>query len=281
MSFLLGCKSIATIREEKSMYRYLLSCIMLLSLASPSQAEIITEELTYKAGDTTMVGYLAYDNRNNVDRPGVLVVHEWWGHNAYARKRARMLAELGYTALALDMYGDGKKAMHPDDAQKFASEIAGNRELAKQRFMAALALLKKAPGTDAKHIAAIGYCFGGGVVLNMAREGIDLDAVVSFHGGLTTPTPAQPGKIKAKIMVAHGGADVFTKPEQLTGFIDEMNNAGAFYRLYIYSGAKHSFTNPDADEMGTKFKLPLQYNAAADRDSWQAMQVFLQQAFRE
>jgi dienelactone hydrolase len=263
------------------MQRHILSALLLAIVALPAHAAIVTKEMTYKAGDTPLKGYLSYDDSIKGKRPGVLVVHEWWGLNDYARMRARMLAKLGYVALALDMYGNGKQATHPEDAQKFASAIANNMDVGRARFKAAMNLLKQQPVTDANHIAAIGYCFGGGVVLQMARDGLDLDAVVSFHGELGTSEPAQPGKVKARIMVAHGGLDPFTKPEQITGFLDEMNKAGAYYRFIVYSGAKHSFTNPAADEYGAKFNLPLQYNAQADHDSWRDMQEFLNAAFKD
>ncbi len=211
---------------------------------------------------TTLKGFIAYDDAQKGKRPGVLVVHEWWGHNDYARERARQLAKLGYVALAVDMYGDGKQANHPDDAQKFSSEIAQNMALGKARFIAAMAALKNINATDEDKIAAIGYCFGGAVVLQMAREGIDLDGVVSFHGSLGTPNPAQPGTVKA-----------------ITGFIDEMNNAGADYQFEIYGGAKHSFTNPGANKVGVKFGLPLEYNKQADAASWSEMQRFFDRIF--
>lgn len=256
--------------------------ILLTLLAiGTAQAEIIGKEVDYKAGNTTLKGYMAFDDSSKEQRPGVLVVHEWWGHNEYARKRARMLANMGYVALAVDMYGEGKQAAHPEDAQKFSSAIASDMPLARKRFEAALKLLKKHKFTNDDDIAAIGYCFGGAVVLNMARQGVELDAVASFHGSLASPTPAQADTVKARILVAHGGADPFVKPEHITGFIDEMNKANAFYRLHIYSGAKHSFTNPDADSFGKKFELPLQYNAAADKDSWRDLKVFLKQAFAD
>lgn len=261
------------------MQRLCLFGVLLAVLALPAQAKVIAESVTYQAGDTPLKGYLVYDDAIRGKRPGILVVHEWWGLNDYARMRARLLAEQGYVALALDMYGEGKQASHPEDAQKFSSEIANNVELGKLRFTAAMDFLKQQPLTDTTDIAAIGYCFGGAVVLQMAREGVDLDAVVSFHGSLGTRNPAEAGAVKAQIMVAHGAQDPFVKPEQITGFIDEMNQAEAFYRFIIYSGAKHSFTNPGADEFGEKFDLPLEYNPQADRDSWQHMQTFLRDAF--
>ena len=263
------------------MRHLLLSGLLCLGLVTSAQARVIGEEISYQSDGTTLKGYLAYDNESNNKRPGVLVVHEWWGHNEYARKRARMLAELGYVALAVDMYGDGKQASHPEDAQKFSSEIANNMPLGRARFEAAMAVLKGHKATDTSDIAAIGYCFGGAVVLQMAREGLDLDAVVSFHGSLGTSKPAQPNTVKAKAMVAHGAADPFVKPEQITGFMDEMNQAGVDYRFTAYGGAVHSFTNPDANKFGEKFNLPLKYNKQADEDSWRDMQIFLKQAFAD
>jgi len=252
----------------------------ILFFSATAHAALVEQELDYQQGDTTLKGFIAYDDAIKGKRPGVLVVHEWWGHNEYARERARKLAKLGYVALAVDMYGDGKLATHPDDAGKFSSEIAQNMPLGKARFLAAMAALKSNSATDADKIAAIGYCFGGAVVLQMAREGVALDGVVSFHGSLGTPAPAQPGAVTAKILVAHGGADPFVPAEDITGFIDEMNKAGADYQFEIYGGAKHSFTNPGADKVGEKFDLPLEYNQQADSASWAEMQRFFTSIFR-
>jgi len=226
-----------------------------------------------------MTGYLAYDNSVTGKRPGVLVVHEWWGHNDYARKRAGMLAELGYTALAVDMYGDGKQAEHPDEAGKFASQVRQNMSVATERFKAAMKVLQEHQTVDPDQIAAIGYCFGGGIVLQMARQGLDLDAVVSFHGSLATDNPAEPGEIKARILVLHGAEDKLVSPEQLQSFHREMKAAGADYKFIPYPGAKHSFTNPEADVYAEKFNIPVGYNAEADQRSWQDMQEFLRETF--
>ncbi len=253
---------------------------LFLALTGTAAAEIKAETVDYRSGETTLKGYLAVDDSQAGKRPGILVVHEWWGLNDYARNRARMLAKLGYTALAVDMYGDGKTASHPDTAGQFASEVSKNLPLAKARFLAALDLLKQQPTVDPERIAAIGYCFGGGVVLAMARAGIDLRGVVSFHGTLATNNPAQPGKVKAKVLVLNGAADSFVPPEQVAAFKKEMEAAGATYRLVNYPGAKHSFTNPDADAYGRKFNLPLAYNADADRQSWLEMQSFFREIFR-
>lgn len=242
-------------------------------------AAIKHEEVSYSANGVTMKGYLAYDDAVKGKRPGVLVVHEWWGHNEYARKRANMLAALGYTALAVDMYGDGKQASHPQDAGKFAGEVMQNAEGAKARFVAALELLKKHKTVDATRIAAIGYCFGGGVVLHIARAGVDLKGVVSFHGSYATQTPAEKGKVKAAVLVCHGAADQFASPEEIEGLKKEMQNAGVDFQFIAYEGAKHSFTNPEADENGKKFNIPIAYNKAADEKSWADMQQFLKRIF--
>lgn len=244
-----------------------------------AQAAVKGEEVQYKVGEQVFKGYIAYDDAKKDKRPGVLVVHEWWGHNEYARKRARMLAELGYTALAVDMYGDGKQAHHPDDAGKFAGEVRQNMDAAKARFVAAEDLLKKHASVDAQKIAAIGYCFGGGLVLEMARAGLDLKGVASFHGNLGTPAPAAKGKVKAKVFAANGAADPFVTPEEIDAFKKEMAAAGVDYKFVNYPGAKHSFTNPDADELGKKFNKPFVYNAAADKQSWEEMQAFFKKIF--
>ena len=244
-----------------------------------AKPEIECKPVEYTAEGVVMKGCLAYDKDIKGNRPGVLVVHEWWGHNEYARKRARMLANMGYTALAVDMYGDGKQAMHPDDAGKFSSELMKNFDTAKARFMAAFEFLKKQSTVDPGQIAAIGYCFGGGVVLNMARQGIDLKGVASFHGSLTAVKPAEPGTVKAKILVLHGADDKFIKPEQIEGFKQEMKTAGADFQFISYPGVIHSFTNPDADEYAKRFKLPLGYNAEADKMSWEELRKFFDAIF--
>lgn len=256
-----------------------IALLMLLTMILTAHAEVRHEEVTYSANGLTMKGYLAYDDAIKGKRPGVLVVHEWWGHNEYARKRARMLAELGYTALAVDMYGDGKQAAHPGDAQKFAGEVMQNMDAAKARFVAAFDLLKKHKTVDGSRIAAIGYCFGGGVVLHAARWGLDLKGVVSFHGSYGTQTPAQAGKVKAAVLVCHGGADPFVTEEQVAALKKEMADAKVDFQFNSYEGAKHSFTNPDADEYGKKFNLPLAYNKMADEKSWDDMKQFFKKIF--
>jgi len=240
---------------------------------------IVEKEVTYNSGGTVMKGYVVYNGDVTGKRPGVLVVHEWWGLNSYARKRAHMLAEMGYVAMAVDMYGDGKQATHPDDAGKFATEVMENMGTAKARFTAAYSLLVQQESCNPERIAAIGYCFGGGVVLHMARLGLPLAGVASFHGSLATASPAQPGQVKAKVLVCNGADDQFIPPELIKSFKNEMDSAGVDYRFINYPGALHSFTNPEATAFGEKFKLPLAYNEAADKQSWADLQEFFKRIF--
>ena len=262
------------------MKNILASIVLFLAATSLSHAAVQGKEVTYNANGTTLKGYVAYDDAVKGKRPGILVVHEWWGHNEYARKRARMLAEHGYTALALDMYGDGKQAHHPEDAQKFSSEVSKNATLAKARFDAAYVLLKQESTVDAGNIAAVGYCFGGSVALNMARIGEPLKAVVSYHGSLSTEHPAEQGKVQAHIASFTGEDDPMIPATQVAAFRQEMDKAGVTYKVVTYPGAQHAFTNPEADKYGKEFKLPLAYNAAADKASWDEGLAFLAQAFK-
>ena len=250
-------------------------------MKEPTAPDVRGEEVTYQAGDTTLRGYLAWDASKQGPRPGVLVVHEWWGHSDYVRRRAKMLAEEGYTALALDMYGDGKEAAHPGDAQEFMMEVIQNVDTAKARFDAAYELLQKHGSTDPSRMAAIGYCFGGAVVLQMARFGRNLDGVASFHGNLATEAPAERGAVNAEILVLHGGADPLVPAEQVEAFKEEMDAAGADYTFIEYPGVKHAFTNPAATETGKKFDMPLAYDEEADRKSWAELQKFLKKVFAE
>lgn len=254
--------------------------IALFCLSTSAHAAVHGKEVSYSADGTTLKGWIAYDDSVKGKRPGVLVVHEWWGHNAYTRKRANMLAELGYVALAVDMFGDGKQAQHPDDAGKFAGEVAKNKPLAKARFEAAMKLLRKQRNVDGSRLAAIGYCFGGSVVLNMAREGEDLKGVASFHGGLGTDAPAQAGRVKAQVRSFTGADDKMIPASQVEAFKQEMEQAGVNYKVVVYPRAVHAFTNPDADELGKRFNMPLAYNAEADKDSWAQLQVFLAEVLK-
>jgi dienelactone hydrolase len=254
--------------------------VALALVAHSAQAAVKGEEVQYKAGNTVLKGYLAWDDAQKGKRPGVLVVHEWWGHNEYARERARMLVGLGYTALAVDMYGDGKLAAHPQDAGKFSGEVRKNLTMAKARFDAAQRVLKKHPTVDGRNIAAIGYCFGGAIVLEMARLGESLKGVVSFHGPLGTEQPARTGKVKARVLVLTGSDDAFIPAEQVDAFKKEMQAAKVNYRLISYPGARHAFTVKEADEISKKFNMPaLAYNPEADQKSWAEMHAFLKEIF--
>jgi len=274
-----------TFRKEAVMKKLFVVSVLILSFLAvsyPTMAEskIILKPVTYSADGVVMKGFLAYDRNIRGKRPGVLVVHEWWGLNEYARKRAEMLAEMGYTALAIDMYGEGKQAEHPEEAGQFSSELMKNFDTAKSRFLAAFIFLKKQKTVDSEIIAAIGYCFGGGIVLNMARQGIDLQGVASFHGSLAAARPAQSG-IRTKILVLHGADDKFITPGQIESFKQEMNQAGADFRFISYPGALHGFTNPEADMYAKKFNLPLGYNPEADKKSWEELQNFLDGLFKK
>ncbi len=256
-----------------------LACILLC--CSTAWAKVVGKEVEYRSGSTVLKGYLAQDMSLKGKRPALLVVHEWWGHNEYARKRARMLAELGYVALAVDMFGDGKTAQHPSDAGKFAAEAMKNKGVGEARFNAALEFIRRQPEVDPARVAAMGYCFGGGVVLHMARRGADLKGVVSYHGSLATDSPAVAGMVKAKILIFNGEEDKMVPPEQVVDFMKEMSSAGAWYRYKGYPGVKHSFTNPDADAYGKKFDLPLAYDKKADEDSWLESVKFFKAIFAQ
>ena len=248
--------------------RYGFAMTAVLLTLSAGSATVKTREIEYRQSDTVLQGFVAWDDAARGKRPGVLVVHEWWGHNEHARNQARRLAEAGYVGFALDMYGKGKVTTHPQDAQAFVSEVTKDPAVLAARFNAALEQLKRDPHVDTTKIAAIGYCFGGAVVLDMARTGAPLAAVATFHGALATKAPAQPGKVKARILVLAGGADPFVPPEQIDAFKREMQAAGARFDVIVYPGAKHGFTNPNAGQYGME---QLAYNAEADQQSWAAM----------
>jgi dienelactone hydrolase len=240
---------------------------------------IQTETVTYTAGGTTLRGVLATDPAKSGRRPGVLVVHEWWGLNDYIKRRATMLAELGYTALAVDMYGDGKVADNPGDAGALMNGVLGNMKVGEERFAAAYELLKSQPTVDPDRIAAIGYCFGGAVVLHEARIGLPLRGVVSFHGALGSFHEPAPGTVKAKVLVCHGAADSLVPDADIASLKAEMEHAKADFRFVAYPGALHGFTNPDADAKAKQYGIPLGYDAGVDAQSWKDMQEFLTRAF--
>lgn len=258
--------------------KHLLS--LLLLIPTLSFAAVTGKEVTYKAGDSVMKGWLAYDTAARSKRPGVLVVPEWWGANDYARKRARMLAEAGYVALVVDMYGEGKTAANPKEAAALAGSVNKNPPLALARFQAAKKYLSRQPGVKKNELAALGYCFGGGVVLNVARAGEPLKAVVSYHGVLASDINVKPGSIKPAIRVFTGEADPIVPPEQIDAFKTEMDNAKADYKLVGYPGVTHTFTNREADSYAAQFGLPLKYDAHADADSWTQTLDFLKSVFK-
>ena len=249
--------------------------ILLLFVAQSVLAAVVGKDVSYKSGDTVMKGFLAYDDAVEGERPGVLVVPEWWGVNDYGRKRARMLAVEGYVALVVDMYGNGQTAANPKEAGALAGSVNKNPPLALARFQAAERFLAKQPGVKQDELAALGYCFGGGVVLNMVRAGEPLKAAATFHGVLATDMAVKPGGIKPKLRVFTGAADPIVPPEQVEAFKFEMDNAKADYQLVSYPDAKHTFTNREADSYAAQFGLPLKYNAYADGDSWSQTLEFL------
>jgi len=246
--------------------------------AASASAAIKTEAVEYKDGDTALEGYLAYDDSAKAPQPLVLVVHEWWGLNDYAKGRARQLAEMGYVAFAVDMYGKGVLATDAKQAGELAGKLRSDRKLMRQRITAALEAAKANPRVDAKRIAAIGYCFGGTVVLELARSGADIAAVVSFHGGLDTPAPADGKNIKCKVLVLSGADDRSVPLSQIASFEDEMRQGKVDYQIVLYGGAVHGFTKP---ANGNDPSKNVAYNAEADRRSWQAMKDFFAEIFKQ
>jgi len=256
--------------------RYVVSFLIVLALATVGRAEIITKTVSYKEGGVELEGFLAYDNDIPGKRPAILVVHEWWGLNDYARGRAEQLAELGYVAFALDMYGKGKVTQHPTQAAAWMKQVRSNIYQWQQRALAGLNVLKRDPRTDVNRIAAIGYCFGGATVQQLAYSGAALKGVVSFHGSLMLPMNVQVSQVKAKILICHGGADPFIKRGEIEDYISAMEGSGFDYQLAIYGGAKHSFTNPAADQAGMN---ALKYSKIADQRSWEDMRQFFHEIF--
>jgi dienelactone hydrolase len=259
---LLSCNNNAEKKEEKTM--------------APKLKE---ENISYKIDSLTMDGYVVYDENKQGKRPAVLVVHEWWGLNDYTRSRARQLAGLGYIAMAVDMYGNGRRADNPTDAQNLATPFYKDPALAKARFDAALDKLKTYAQVDTANIAGIGYCFGGGVLINIARMGEPLKGIVSFHGSLIG-TPADKSLLRSKILVCHGDDDKFVLPAEVAAFKKQMDSIGADYTFKSYAGATHAFSNPAATANGQKFNIPIAYNAAADTASWNEMKTFFSGLFK-
>jgi dienelactone hydrolase len=237
------------------------------------------ETIAYSADSVTMNGFIAWNDADSSQRPVVLIVHEWWGLNDYARNRARQLAALGYFAMAVDMFGNGATANNPEEAKKLTMPFYHDPQLAKRRVDAALAKMKTHPAADAGKVAVIGYCFGGAVALNVARLGEDLKGAVSFHGSLLG-VPPDKNLLKAEVLVCHGDSDKFVSQEEVRKFSHEMDSIGARYTVKHYANATHAFTNPEATENGKKFSLPIEYNAAADSASFNEMRAFFNRIFQ-
>ncbi|MBI1344949.1 dienelactone hydrolase family protein [bacterium] len=249
----------------------LAGCIWLCSWTAASAA-VQTKTIKYKDGDTECVGFLAYDDAVTGKRPGVLVVHEWWGLNDYARNRAKELAALGYVAFAADMYGEGKTVEHPKDAGEMAGKVRANVESWRRRAVAGLEVLKSQPQCDTTKIAAMGYCFGGSTALQLGYTGADLKAIATFHAALPTPTATEAQAIKAEVLVCNGAADTFIPDMAIQSFKKGLDGAHVKYTFINYPGAVHSFTVADAGKHGNP---GMQYNAAADKDSWENLTALL------
>lgn len=258
-------------------YQMLLACTLLIGLCSTAVAEIRTETITYKQGDQTLEGFLAYDDEK-VDgkAPGVLIVHQWMGLTDYEKGRAKQLAELGYVAFAADIYGQGIRPANTGEAGKMAGKFKNDRELYRARLNAGLEQLKAQRVVDQDNLSAIGYCFGGTGVLELARSGADVNGVVSFHGGLDSPSPEDGKNIQCKILICHGADDPFVSPKDIDAMKAELNDANVDWQMNYYSGAVHSFTQPMAGNDNSKGAA---YNEQADHRSWQAMKSFFSELF--
>lgn len=249
-----------------------------LLTAATAQAGIVTKTIEYRQGGTVLEGYLAYDDQATGKRPGILVVHEWTGLGPYVKSRVEQLAKLGYVAFGADIYGKGVRPSTPADAAKVAGKYKGDRELLRARATAGLEELARQPQVDTSRLAAIGYCFGGTTVLELARSGADLKGVVSFHGNLDTPRPEDAKHIRGKVLALHGGDDPHVPPAEVAAFQEEMRRAGIDWQMAIYGGAVHSFTNREAGNDPSK---GVAYNEKADRRSWEAMKSFFAEIFEK
>ena len=259
------------------MFKSFIAGFVLFVSVSQLNAEVHTRRIAYEHDGTKLEGVLAWnDAHGDEKRPGILVVHEWWGLNDYAETRAKKLAGLGYVAFALDMYGKGQVTTHPNKAGEWSSKIRENTEQWRSRALAGLEILKKQEMVDTDQLAAIGYCFGGSTVLQLAYADAPLKGVVSFHGALVPPTNIE--KIDASVLVCNGAADAFVSSESIQKFEAEMEKIDADYQLINYGGARHGFTNPDAGEFGIE---NLKYDEAADERSWSLMQSFLGELFSD
>lgn len=248
------------------------------STNTTASVNIKEDSVSYNLNGKTYIGFITYDANKEGRRPGILIVHEWWGLTNYTRNRAKQLAALGYIAMAVDMYGEGKTGEDPAAAQALATPFYKDPTLAKTRLDAAMKELETYPQTDTTKMAAIGYCYGGFIVLNAAKLGANLNGVVSFHGDLSG-VPVNKDSLKAKILVCHGEVDKFVMPDAVAAFKKSMDSAGVDYTFKSYPNATHAFTNPAATGIGQKFNMPIEYNAAADTASWNDMKAFFKKIF--
>lgn len=269
--------------KTKSLFLNSLTLFIMISSslivhAQPKPSNIKEETVTYSQDGVTYKSYVAYDENIKGKRPIIMVIPEWWGLNDYPKMRARMLAELGYFAMAVDMFGDGKIANNPKEAQDLTGPFYMDPTLTKSRIEKAIKEAEMFPQADPANIAGIGYCFGGYAILNAAKLGADLQGVVSFHGGLGGVVPIK-GLLNAKILICQGADDKFVSMKDLDLLTHQLDSIGADYSVKIYPNATHAFTNPASTENGKKFNMPIAYNADADRDSWNDMKMFLNKLF--
>jgi dienelactone hydrolase len=255
--------------------KHIFLTICILALAVSANAKIVSKAVQYTQNGTVLEGYLAYDDAAQGRRPGVLVVHEWWGLNDYVRSRVDKLARLGYVAFALDMYGKGIYTTNPAEAKELSGHLLGTPQM-RERARAGLNILRNNSQVEPKKIAAIGYCFGGTTVLELAYSGEDLAGVVTFHGGLTAAKREDLSRIKAKFLICHGADDGFISAEAINAFQEGMRKSGVDWQMIFFGGAVHGFTNPGADQYGIK---GIAYNKKADERSWHYMQLFFKEIF--
>lgn len=258
-------------------YTAIIAMVGILAFHAQVEAKIQRQSIPYQHGEVKLEGVMAWDDSITGKRPGILVVHEWWGLNDYAEKRAEQLAALGYVAFAVDMYGKGKVTDHGDQASQWANAVTTNLSVWQARALEGLKILEGHPQVDPQKLAAIGYCFGGATVMQLVYGGAPVRGVVSFHGSLPIPPASQRINSSAKVLIAHGEADPFLTPEHIENFQSSLDKSGLDWHMVVYGGAQHSFTNPSANQYGMK---GVQYQERADRRSWKHMQVFFEEIFQ-